>query len=267
MTIRKRILLNIIIIVFIILMIILVSIEGFIEEFDPLVIEKKDGKNEALIINFKEGKVLFTGWEAFLKLDNSTDRILGSDELNKGYFKKEFDEELILNNKISWHNKDKDPIEAGYFFNNPHFKPYIKIEMFAKTAYNLQEAGYGFILREGYDIYLPNGTILNNDHEVVNGNPGGTTYKTEVNYQIFYNGKDGILIFGDFDYVDNIFKWELFRPVISKKLMKDRFSPLYLVYFKNLALNYENGWLIESKQFTGNVGDYIEEVKKELDNN
>jgi len=137
--------------------------------------------------------------------------------------------------------------------------------MFANTEKELERAGYGFSLK-GFDIYLPNGSILENDYNNFEGNLTGTNYKNRVNYEIFYNEKDAIIIAGDFDYIDNLFRWEVFRPWVSKH-ENGVFSPLYVIYIKDAELSFENNiWIVNSKQFTGNVEDYIEEVRKDLDN-
>jgi len=139
--------------------------------------------------------------------------------------------------------------------------------MFANTEKELEKAGYGFNLK-GFDVYLPNGTILENDYSNVDGNLTGTNHKNELKYEIFYNEKDAIIIAGDFDYIDNLFRWEVFRPWISKH-ENNIFSPLYIIYIKDVReLKYEdNTWKVKSEQFTGNVEDYIGMVKKELDKN
>ena len=118
---------------------------------------------------------------------------------------------------------------------------------------------------------------MENDYSNVDGKLIGTNHKNEVQYEIFYNEKDAIIIAGDFDYIDNLFRWEVFRPWISKhekKLLEkvsskeaEVFSPLYIIYIKDVKeLKFEdNTWKIKSKQFTGNVEDYIGKVKKDLD--
>ena len=156
-----------------------------------------------------------------------------------------------------------------------HF-PYLKLQIFANTEKELEKAGYGFNLK-GFNIYLPNQTILRNDYSKEAGAPKGINHRNIIaNYEIFYNEKDVILIAGDFDSVDNFFEWEVFRPWISKhekKLLEkasskeaEVFSPLYIIYIKDVKeLKYENNtWMIKSKQFAGNVEEYIEKVKKEL---
>src|SRR3989344_6506889 len=259
---RIKLVVHLISIILVILVVIGISTSNIIDEFKPILIGNDERISSTVNINMDDNKLAFSGWEGFLYIDNETKivRILGAKERDISHFYNEEDSKKIEENKVYWHNETKDPKEIGYVIKNPEFKPYLKLQMFVKTEKELEKSGYGFILRN-FNIYLPNGTILKNDYLNIEGNLTGTNYKEKVQYEIFFNEKDAIIIAGDFDYIDNLFRWEVFRPYISKH-ENGVFSPLYVIYIKNAELNFENdSWIVNSKQFTGNVEDYIEEVK------
>ena len=261
-----RILVHIISILVVILVVLGISSNEIINEFKPILIDNDERVTASININMDDNKLVFSGWEGFLYTDNETKivRILGSRDRNISYFSNEGDSKKIGESQVFWYNETKDPKEIGYIIKNPEFKLYLKLQMFANTEKELEKAGYGFNLK-GFDIYLPNGTILENDYSNIDGNLTGTSYKEKVQYEIFYNEKDAIIIAGEFDYIDNLFRWEVFRPWVSKH-ENNVFSPLYIIYIKDVKeLKFEdNTWKVKSKQFTGNVEDYIEEVKKDL---
>ena len=262
-----KLIVHLIIILMVILVILGISVSKIIDEFKPILIENNEGVTASININMEDNTLAFSGWNSyFITNDEKVQRFLGPKERNVSYFYSEEDSKKIEENKVYWYNESKDPKEIGYIIKHPQFKPYLKLQIFANTEKDLERAGYGFVLK-GFDIYLPNGTILENDHVDIDGNLTGSNYKNEFQYEIFYNEKNAMIITGDIDYVNNLFKWEVFMPIISKH-ENSIFSPLYIIYINDVKeLKYENNtWMLESKQFTGNVENYIEEVKKDLDN-
>ena len=260
-----KLVVHLISIIFVILLVLGISTNNIIDEFKPIIIENNEGTTVPITINAEDNTLVFSGWNSYLiTKGEKIQRLLGPEERNVTYFYNEEDSKKIEENRVYWYNETKDPKEIGYIMDNPQFKPYLKLQMFANTEKELEKAGYGFVLK-GFGIYLPNGTILENDYSNIDGNLTGTNYKEKVQYEIFYNEKDAIIIAGDFDYIDNLFKWEVFMPMISKH-ENNVFSPLYIIYIKDVKeLKFEdNTWKVKSKQFTGNVEDYIEKVKKEL---
>ena len=210
-----KLIVHIISVLIVVFVVIGISSSKIIEEFKPILVGNDDRVTGPININVDDNKLAFNGWEGFLYTDNETKivRILGSKERKISYFYNEEDSKKIEGNKVYWYNETKDPSGIGYIITNPEFKPYLKLQMFANTEKELEKAGYGFILRK-FNIYLPNGTILENDYSNIDGNLTGTNNKNEVKYEIFYNGKYAIVIAGDFDYIDNLFRWEVFRPWI-----------------------------------------------------
>jgi len=261
-----KLIVHLISIILVILVVIGISTSNIIDEFKPILIENNEKITASININAEDNTLAFSGWNSYLiTKDEKVQRFLGPKERNVSYFFNEEDSKKIEENKVFWYNETKDPKEIGYLIDNSQFKPYLKLQMFAKTERELEKVGYGFILR-GFNLYLPNETLLENDYSNIDGNLTGTNHKNEVKYEIFYNEKDAIIIAGDFDYIDNLFRWEVFMPIISKH-ENNIFSPLYIIYIKDVKeLKYEdNTWMINSKQFTGKVEDYIEKVKRELD--
>jgi|SRR3989344_6734012 len=231
---------------------------------------------------------------------NSEDKILLEQrkEITTGFFFKETDFKIIEENsttKVYWYNEEKDPVKVGYIFTILKNKPIFKVQLFAEVRnnLNLKGAGYGLIINN-YNIYLSNGTILKNDYEIkmtdklkkiiLDGeeqdinNPlfkdlpqevaielVGTNYKTipTKSYQIFYNNQNAIIIYADkIDYIDNLFKWQVFRPFISQKENENTFAPLYIAILNDAKLEWKNNtWMIQSKEFNGDVETLIKEWK------
>lgn len=285
------------------------------------IITKDNTENPISIYNYKDSLIGFNGWEILLDYKQQ-DRGLGTNyqfELNekqyklykdennllfldkispKGFFYKETDfkaiEDISKNEKrVYWYNEEKDPSKIGYIFTIQKTlfstKPYFKLQLFAdtKNPERLKEAGYGMIIK-GYAIYLPNGTILKNDHKrietdkpkdiILNGikqDPTkpefqnivenkiilkGTNYKNNVSYQIFYNNEKAIILWGEFDYIDNLFKWEVFRPFFTKKESENTFKPLYIAILNEATLNYQNNtYIIDSEEFKGEINSLIKD--------
>ena len=88
----------------------------------------------------------------------------------------------------------------------------------------------------------------------------GTNYKTKAEYQIFYNQDKAIIIWGEFDYIDNLFRWEVFRPFFTKKENENTFKPLYIAILNQAKLEYkDNTYIITSKEFNGDVNTLIKD--------
>ena len=217
-----KLVVHLISILLVVLVVLGISTGNIIDEFKPILIENNINVVDPISILIEDIEISFFGFLGFVSEKGINKRVLGSKVENVSYFYNEEDSKKIEENKVYWYNETKDPKEIGYLIDNPQFKPYLKLQMFANTEKELEKAGYGFNLK-GFDVYLPNGTILENDYSNIDGNLTGTNYKEEVQYEIFYNEKDAIIIAGDFDYIDNLFRWEVFRPWISnheKKLLE-----------------------------------------------
>src|SRR3989344_8081637 len=161
---RIKLVVHLISIILVILVVIGISTSNIIDEFKPILIGNDDRVTGPININVDDNKLAFNGWEGFLYTDNETKivRILGPKERDVSYFFNEEDSKKIEENKVFWYNETKDPKEIGYLIDNSQFKPYLKLQMFAKTERELEKVGYGFILR-GFNLYLPNETLLEND--------------------------------------------------------------------------------------------------------
>ena len=261
---RKKVLLNLIFVLIVFIIVLTISSGNIIDEFKPILVENNDKITDPIIISFEGYEMIFPSWASFVVIDKDNKRLIGTKSNGVSYFYYEEDNKIIGKERVYWYNNTKDPRKIGYKIKNPGFNPYLRLEMFVETEGETEKGGYGFNLNK-FDVYLPNGMMLKNDYNNVDGNLTGTNYKNEVKYEIFYNENDVIIIAGDFDYIENLFRWEVFRPWFSKQ-ENGVFSPLYIIYVKDVKeLKYEdNTWMIKSKQFTGNVEEYIEEVKKDL---
>ena len=155
-----KLIVHLISIILVILVVIGISTSNIIDEFKPILIENNEKITASININAEDNTLAFSGWNSYLiTKDEKVQRFLGPKERNVSYFFNEEDSKKIEENKVFWYNETKDPKEIGYLIDNSQFKPYLKLQMFAKTERELEKVGYGFILR-GFNLYLPNETLL-----------------------------------------------------------------------------------------------------------
>ncbi len=282
---------------------------------DDLKIEKNIAENTFLVkIYFKnEPLININGWDTIIKYGSTAKKLFSINQ------KKEFDGKFYYihetGDKIELLSSDLS-LEKSFFgsiidktcFNlycikysflgvNNLYKSIETLTMKDKNHLNINtdfyvengslSVGYGLLIK-GFDIFLPNGTSLKNDHlsektkslkklfldgeikpvdtylssgsitnVVLNK---GTNYKIflEEDYQIFYNSdkKIAIIVFADdIDYVENLFQWEVFRFWINGEDYEDKAkTSLNIVFLSDAALGYTNKtWMIKSNEFDGDV--------------
>lgn len=246
--------------------------------------------NEERVLGTENYKQIVTIDEKDYAIQRLEDKIVLSSNLEEtsiGIFHRETANKIVEESKIYWQDDERS---IGYLFTKPKKNmPYFKIQIFAEPDFELNTSGYGLIIR-GYNVLLPNGTRLINDYNrteleenkdlIIDGKTqninefeslksnkiilNGTNYKNNVSYQIFYNDKDAIIIFSNEEFeIDNLFKWQVFRPRITRNDGK-MFDPLYIVFIKDAELYHDGTWIIISEQYNGKVDDYIEMIKNEL---
>ncbi|MFA5173556.1 MAG: hypothetical protein WC438_00055 [Candidatus Pacearchaeota archaeon] len=200
---------------------------------------------------------------------------------------------------------DSDVTNAVYTYNFYKNKPYFKVQ-FSADAENPEKLGkfaYGLVLKD-YDIYLPNRTILLNDNKITDLNTPielaiyqddkrfinvsdklqeeisqdtnteknavkrtGSIYKTESEYEIFYNPntQNTIIIYSpNVDYFENSFLWQVFRVYTSGE--NGQYPPLYFIVIPNSDLTYNEqaqDWTIVAKESI-NAKDYINKMINEI---
>ena len=151
---------------------------------------------------------------------------------------------------------------------------------------------YGLNL-QGYDIYIPNGEILENDNEIIGLNEerdilldnekvesqdlldavseiedinklktqrtGSTHEFDNINYQIFHNPetKLSIVVYGkEIEKFRNSFYWNVYWVYVNGN--DGIYEPIYFIILEDSELNYENGaWQVKSKYYNGELTKYI----------
>ena len=79
----------------VIITILSVSFGKIVDEFKPILIEKKEKITDSITILLNENKIIFTSWEGFITINKSNKRILGPKERNLTYFYNEEDSKKI----------------------------------------------------------------------------------------------------------------------------------------------------------------------------
>lgn len=196
----------------------------------------------------------------------------------------------------------KSEINYSFFRNKPYF--YAQFSAQAENSTDLGEFAYDLVL-SGYEIYLPNSTILENDNEIVNleeqvdiifrgegniseGLKERVSEKVDINrktvkrtgsnydikdadYQLFYNPekKLGVIVYSpDVLSFKNSFYWNVFWVYVPH-LGNGKYPPIYVIVVENPNLIYDGekgDWMIESKQYNGYAWDYIHDVIWEIEN-
>ncbi len=213
--------------------------------------------------------------------------------------------ETSITQKKSWNQKTikidlSDPdseigkSELGYTFYKE--KPYFKIQFSteAEDSLKLGNFAYGIVLNN-YEIYLPNGTILENDNKLVRldkpvsivvkeGGKNsieapsdiqdsvlktldtpkniilreGSTYDINESYQVFYNKKKDLAIITyspETLYFKDSFYWNVYWVYVPHN---QGYPPLYFIVAEHPKLKYEEGdWHISIKEYEGDVKSYI----------
>jgi hypothetical protein len=98
----------------------------------------------------------------------------------------------------------------------------------------------------------------------------GSTYETKSPYQIFYNSDKDLAIITyspETLYYKNSFYWNVYWIYVPH-LGNGTYPPIYTIIIENPNLTYDEDaedWHIESKQYTGNTKDYIDQVVWEIE--
>src|SRR3989344_779822 len=184
-----------------------------------------------------------------------------------------------------------DNVEINYLI--PKKENYFKVMI---KADNYTDFSLGFVLN-GYDIYLPNGSILINDHQNVDLNKqvdlivvgnltenekdflknkvgsedkkskaiqlnGTSTSFDDTDYEIFVKNDSAIIVFSEMPTrFENLFKWNVFRIGV------DQGNNAYLVILDNANLTYSEDkldWIINDRYFNGSANDYIDLVLNKM---
>lgn len=201
------------------------------------------------------------------------------------------------------HSDKRVSLDYTVFKEKPYFTSEISIQHLTSNESEkiLGYFAYGYVA-QGYDVYLPNGTILKNDNQIIKTNKSiglsfskeinesdvknlesklpneidlskqaiqrkGSTYEiNNIEYQMLINNESrGFLIFTESERntYENIFAWNIHRVYIYPNEL-GFYPKVYTALFENLTVEYkENDWEISSKQFKGKLKEYISQIKKE----
>ena len=293
-------------------------------------IEVKNVSGLPMNVYYKEQSLFgLSGWESMFKQENKSDRLYGNEQYKKIIFddKGKAYTYIRLEDQIRLEPLTQDPgrvTRIGWFssqsnisIKNEMKKEYKKVNVLLSNENNVEinylipkkenyfkigvngnytEFLLGFVLN-GYDIYLPNGSILINDHQnvdlnkqvdlIVVGNLSelekegltnkvgsedkkskaiqlngtGTSFE-DMDYEIFMKNDSGIMVFSEMPTrFENLFKWNVYRIGIEQG------NSAYFVILDNANLTYsEEGfdWMIKDRYFNGTANDYIDVVLNKM---
>ena len=304
-------------------------------------IEAKNVSGLPISVYYKTEQLFsFSGWESMFTMENK-DRLFGNEQYKriifdargKAYTQITLDDQirieplstdpikattigwftslsdLIIKDKLNKNNKeviiylDTDKLNSNITFKMFKNKLYFLV-LFSAEAEDNSELGdfaLGFVA-PGYDIYLPNGTVLLNDNNITSldkplnliilGNitsevnesltqkispetlsknsierKGTYSPLQDLEYEIFYNNRTGFIVFSgdEFNDFENLFQWNVFRIYASH--LENKYPDIYFIVLDNASLTYNeesSSWNIKDKYFNGLVDDYIIQVKEEL---
>ncbi len=277
---KKLALLVSIIFIFLILELIFLLVEPPKEiKYQHLDVEASNSTGTPMRIYYKQNKILtINGWECKLNYNEKEDRVSGNDK--KGWF---FEDPITMTDKKTWGSKYSSIIinsknnitKAKFEYVFYKRKPYFKLKFSTQTKDNakLGLMAYGFNLKE-YDIYIPNGTKLENDNNITKVNEttlreGSTHEFNNINYEIFHNPKTklSIVIYGkEIEKFKNSFYWNVYWVYVDRT--DGIYEPVYFIILEDSELNYENGaWQIKSKYYNGELTKYIYSSVDYMDKN
>ena len=306
-------------------------------------IEAKNASGLPMSVYYKSKPLFsLSGWESTLEYQDEKDRLYGNeqykkivfDDQGKAYTQITLDNQIRIEplttdpakvTRIGWFaNSDEininNNIEKGYKevpinLENENLNSEIRYILFRKEPYftadfyskvenesELGDFGYGFVA-SGYNIYLPNGTVLINDNNVtkldknvdvvITGNATdnakealkqkipsetlsrnaverkGTSYDIkDIEYEIFYKNGTGFIVFSDFpnNEFEILFQWNVFRIYVAS-FENGNYSRAYFIILDNANISYDKDkstWKISDKYFNGDVDDYITKVLGEV---
>ncbi len=309
-------------------------------KYQYLDIEAKNVSGLPILVYYNSQQLFsFSGWESMLTI-NSKDRLFGNEQYKKIIFDDQGKAytQIVLDDQIRLEPLSTDPTKAttiGWFaslsnlnikdkfnknnkeilisLNTDELNSNITFKIFENKLYfsaffsaegeNNSELGdfaLGFV-SPGYDIYLPNGTILLNDNNVTNldkplnlvilGNitpeanksliqrvsqetlsknsiaRAGTYHSLQdLEYEIFYKNGTGFIVFSEdgFNDFENLFQWNVFRIYASP--LENKYPKIYFIVLDNVALTYDeksSSWSVKDKYFKGLVDDYINQIMEE----
>jgi len=293
-------------------------------------IEVRNASGLPMNVYYKERSLFsLSGWESMLKQGNQSDRLYGNeqyrkiifDDKGKAYTYIRLEDQIRLEpltmdpgkvTRIGWFSSQSDVriednirkeykktsvslgfdnVEINYLI--PKKENYFKVMI---KADNYTDFSLGFVLN-GYDIYLPNGSILINDHQNVDLNKqvdlivvgnltenekdflknkvgsedkkskaiqlnGTSTSFDDTDYEIFVKNDSAIIVFSEMPTrFENLFKWNVFRIGV------DQGNNAYLVILDNANLTYSEDkldWIINDRYFNGSANDYIDLVLNKM---
>ncbi len=308
--------------------------------FSHVDIEAKGSNGLPMNVYFKSKAAFgFSGWESMLFYEGN-DRVYGNDEYRKiifdntgkaytyiryddqvkleqltsdpskvtriGWFTQEneinIQEQTSLWGKIVAVGLDSEDLDVTINYNLIRWKPYFtsQVVISAEKKEELGDFGYGFVLRDS-DIYLSNGSILNNDnivvktdkkifinavnlsYETINEIKGkinesidleskviernGTSYDLKADYELFpnWNENTGILVFSEGESrFENSFKWNVYR-IYADHNEDNVYNKVYFVFLENMKIEWDaekGDWKVKSRYFDGYLTDYIKKIKK-----
>ncbi len=308
--------------------------------YQYLDIEAKNSSGLPIPVYYQDQQIFsFSGWESMFTMKNK-DRLFGNEQYKKiifddqgkaytqivlddqirveplstnptkattiGWFTSSSD--LDIKNKLNKKNKEilislssqslDSNITFKMFKNKLYFSAFFSAE--GENNSELGDFALGFVA-QGYDIYLPNGTILLNDNNVTNLDKhlnlvilgditpeanksltqrisqetpsrnsiarAGTYYSLQdLEYEIFYKNGTGFIVFSEDEFNDfeDLFQWNVFR--ISTTPLENKYPKIYFIVLDNANLTYDGesgSWAIKDKYFNGSVEDYILQIKEE----
>ncbi len=205
---------------------------------------------------------------------------------DKSWSKKKVNAKLI--------NENSEISSAEFKYNLFKKKPHFKLQFSAQTKDNskLGSMAYGLNLKE-YDIFLPNGTFLKNDNEIIEldekrdillnnekiesqdileavsevedinklkiQRKGSASKFKDINYEIFHNPNTNlsIIIYGkEIEQYKNSFYWNVYWIYVNGN--DGIYKPIYFIILEDSELNYENeAWQVKSKYYEGELTEYI----------
>lgn len=238
-------------------------------KYEPLDVVAKNTSGLPMDIYLHQNR-LFTisGWESKINYNNKLDRIAGNNVT--GWF---FEDSVVLTENKTWNNKfvsvsidnDSNITQAKFDYTLFKKKPYFKMQLTANAENNskLNQAHYGFVIK-GYDIYLKNGIILENDNNIttlkgITNRTGSLHEINSTNYQIFHDTATNrsIIIYSEKPtiFLDS-FYWNVYWVYVNGT--SGQYPPLYVIILENFNLTFSDGkWQVQSKYYSGELEQYI----------
>lgn len=207
-----------------------------------------------------------SGWESKLQYGSTEKRLTGTGDSISWFFNDSISaNELFQGNSkgvfVSLSTENKTILNSNYNFTFWKNNPYFKVRFKETEKDKVNQFAYGLIIK-GFDIYSRNGTISLNDHQLNGTILSGSEFTVkDANYEIFNNNQTNIsIIFYSPNVVklQNSFYWNVYWVYVHSN-GDGTYPPLYVMVLENAKFNYDElkGWQVKSKQFSGDLEDYI----------